>query len=631
MNKNLARGLIAAAAASGLAVLSPATPAFAQGLSIPPRQDARSPTGVSYGSGSFTYEARDLAIGGEQGLTLNRTYISNVPYTSLGGIGWTHNWSGRISLQPVPLDPGSPLADPQRIPYIYNVTVSGRSAGFIGGSHFPPTTGLPQGTYEAITPSGATLVYTGTNSTNGYYIFTDSDGTVINFATGGQPMRIQDQILPDGTRLVYGYDTTGTLRSVISNRGYAILIERGTPQGPTTPPGPWKACAVNLTQHVVTATSACPAGVQSVTYTYTLSSANIVPQLAGATDADGQTTAYAYEGAGNSTGQPRLTCITLPGQSACQVDNDYSPCFQRNPLTEQMEWGGAHVTAQHTATGETYAYSYGFAEPEKCEGVFSNYTTMTVNGTVATNVYPVGNVPGSIVDPLGRTTSFRYMIGESWAAEPGQLVGVTSPLGNATDSYNDARGNIYQQTLTAIPGSGLAARTTTAVFPSSCGPTNRRICNKPTSVTDANGNVTDYTYDAVHGGVLTETGPAPAPGGVRPQTRHAYAQRYAWILASGGGYAQAATPVWVRTATSSCRTSAATGNPASPCATAGDEVLTQYDYGPNSGPNTLLLRGQTVTSTDGGVTTTLRSCYGYDRDGRRISETQPQANLASCP
>jgi YD repeat-containing protein len=84
------------------------------------------------------------------------------------------------------------------------------------------------------------------------------------------------------------------------------------------------------------------------------------------------------------------------------------------------------------------------------------------------------------------------------------------------------------------------------------------------------------------------------------------------------------------TATSLCRTSAATGNPASPCATAGDEVRTDYDYGPDSGPNNLLLRGQTVTSTDGGVTTVLRTCYGYDGQGNRISETQPRADLASC-
>ena len=64
-----------------------------------------------------------------------------------------------------------------------------------------------------------------------------------------------------------------------------------------------------------------------------------------------------------------------------------------------------------------------------------------------------------------------------------------------------------------------------------------------------------------------------------------------------------------------------------------DEVLTQFDYGTGDAThgNNLLLRGQTVTSTDGGTTTTLRTCYGYDAYGNRISETQPNANLSSCP
>ena len=466
------------------------TPAFAQGLSIPPRQDARSPTGVSYGSGSFTHESRDLAIGGEQGLTLDRTYMSNVGYHTLGSVNWMHNWSGRITLQAVPLDPGSPLEDPERIPYIYNVTVGARSAGFIGGSHSQPfTTGRPEGTYEPIAPTGATLVYTGTNPTNGYYIFTDSDGTVVNFWPGGQPQFIQDVIQPDGTRLTYSHGpATGRLH-VVSSRGYAILIEPGTPGGPTTPPGPWKACAVNLTQHVVTATSTCPEGVQTVTYSYTLIASGI-PVLAGAADANGQTTTYGYQtygmtGAGDPNGLPRLACITQPGQSTCQTHNDYSSCFNPDPATGTGSvWGGAYVSAQQTATGETYAFTYNFTNPLKCEGDLSTDTVMTVNGTAVTTVNG-GSVPYVITDPLSRTTSFRYMIGDSWAAEPGQLVGVTSPLGNAIDALYDARGNIYQQTLTAVPGSGLAARTSTAVFPTSCISTNRRICNKPTSVTDA--------------------------------------------------------------------------------------------------------------------------------------------------
>lgn len=42
------------------------------------------------------------------------------------------------------------------------------------------------------------------------------------------------------------------------------------------------------------------------------------------------------------------------------------------------------------------------------------------------------------------------------------------------------------------------------------------------STTDARGNVTDYTYSATHGGLLTVTAVAPTSGATRPQTRYSY-------------------------------------------------------------------------------------------------------------
>lgn len=63
------------------------------------------------------------------------------------------------------------------------------------------------------------------------------------------------------------------------------------------------------------------------------------------------------------------------------------------------------------------------------------------------------------------------------------------------------------------------------------------------------------------------------------------------------------------------------------CVTPSDEVRTTYDYGPNSGPNNLLLRGMVEDATGAA----LRTCYGYDARGNRISETRPRAGLASCP
>ena len=602
-----------------------ATSALAQGLPHPPRQDASSPTGVSYGNGSFTYNSRDLSIGGDfpQGLTLDRTYISNVGYGTLGSQGWNHNWSGRIVPVQLPIQEDGPYSDPKRVPWVYNVSVGGKSDGFRGGSTFPPTTGGPVGTYQPITPSGATLVYTGVSTNDGRYIFTDSDGAVINFPIGRQPTQIQDWTMPDGTRLDFSHDAgTGATRSVISNRGYALLFE-------PIASGQGKVCAVNMVVHHITATSLCPAGVQTVTYSYTNGTFNPYQKLlTGATDANGQTTSYAY------VGRDRLGCITLPGQSTCQIQNSYQICYEY-PLDGPPEARIEYVASQVSATGETYGYAYSFdvPDPQKCNPVSAG-TTMTVNGTAVTQVGGINSagLPTVIVDPLGRTTNLVYESGGGMEDEPAELAGIQHPLGNAVDYYHDSRGNIVRQIMRAVPGTGLADIETTAVYSSTC--VHRKTCNKPTSVTDARGATTDFTYDTAHGGLLTETGPAVPtrqPNGtmanVRPQKRFTYAQRYAWIKNGSGGYSQAATPVWLVTQESICRTSAATGNPAAPCATAGDEVTTTYDYGPNSGPNNLLVRGITVAA-DG---QSLRTCYAYDAQGNKISETQPNANLGSCP
>jgi hypothetical protein len=142
-------------------------------------------------------------------------------------------------------------------------------------------------------------------------------------------------------------------------------------------------------------------------------------------------------------------------------------------------------------------------------------------------------------------------------------------------------------------------------------------------VRDAAGRQADFTYDSVHGGTLTETLPADA-NGIRPQKRYTYVQRYAWYLGPGGVMTRSTEPIWLLATESYCRTGAASG---AGCAISGDEVVTTYDYGPDSGPNNLWPRG-TVVTADG---QSLRTCYAYSKFGDKISETKPRAGLAVCP
>jgi YD repeat-containing protein len=152
--------------------------------------------------------------------------------------------------------------------------------------------------------------------------------------------------------------------------------------------------------------------------------------------------------------------------------------------------------------------------------------------------------------------------------------------------------------------------------------------------------VSTYTYDPVHGGILTATSPAVIVNGagaaIAPVKRYAYVQRYAWVGNGVGGYVHGGAQMWLLASEKICRSTATNLSTDSCAGGANDEIVTAYDYGPDSGPNNLLLRGTTVTAvtpnTSGTLaSTTLRSCYGYDAQGNKISETKPRANLSVCP
>ena len=154
------------------------------------------------------------------------------------------------------------------------------------------------------------------------------------------------------------------------------------------------------------------------------------------------------------------------------------------------------------------------------------------------------------------------------------------------------------------------------------------MCYKPTTITDANGNTTTFSYDPIHGGVLTETG--PAVNGVHPQTRYSYKQVSASYLSSSGVMMSDTNKIFVLATKSSCSTGPAVSPPAFPPASGcqgNDEVVTTYEYGTGTGPENLIPRGESTTA--GGQT--LRKCYGHDRLGNKIWETSPNANRSSCP
>ncbi|MGZ8285353.1 MAG: hypothetical protein ACXW27_07940 [Allosphingosinicella sp.] len=581
-----------------------ASAADAQGAQAPPAIAIVGPGGVNFGNGTFHLEeAPDLSIGGdglEEGLHLTREYQSGLPGVFSSGMksqGWTHNLMVSITRRRATTHRTWAAG---KEPYLYSLSVGGRSAMFLGGSSNP--TGGWVGSYSPVLQDlGTSLVYTGTEQ-SGAFTFTDRDGSVITITD----LRVRQWIFPSGVVLTYHYNSGDVLTSVFSSRGYALIFEGDTR---------WtRACAVNLARTHVAPGSSCPTGVASVGYAY-----DAGMRLSAVTDVTGAITQYEYNPAGNAS---RMNCVRRPGQSSCRIINQYASC-QRDPVLTQdppdlrlMD----RVTHQQTSTGETYYYEYSSAP--YCPSLTDTpKTTMSASGAGTTEVVTNDSgAPLSVKDPLGRTTISEYPI-TTYYVQPTLPSRIQLPEGNQY-YIGYTRGSVSSVRAVTKPGTGAADLTATTLYETAC--INVRTCNRPKSTTDANGNTTDFTYDPTHGGVLTETG--PAVNGVKPQTRHRYQPRSAWIGNGAGGYQASTTPIWVRTATSLCRASAASGNASAPCA-GGDELLTTYDYGPDGGPNNLLPRGTIVGA--GGQS--LRTCFGYDALGNRISETEPRAGLTSCP
>lgn len=602
--------------------LSPGIDARAQGIDPPPITTSESSTGVVFGTGAFTYSVTDLSIGGDVsqgGLSLVRKYMSSLNAVYSSGFqaqGWTYNLHVSVTASKARTNRVFPT---QSQPYLYSVAFGDRSVPFVGGSSNP--TGGVVGTYSPLFFGSEKLVYVGTEQ-SGTFTFTSGDGSIILI----QDSLVRSWTMPNGVVLTYNYNSSSRLASIFSNRGYALLFE-GTTR--------WtKACAVNLTTTYVTSQSTCPPGVQTVSYTYTPDGL----ELASATDSFGNTTSYSYVGAGT---QKHLSCITDPGQVACRISNQYNTCqWDTNNGSQPSKlrlWD--QVTSQTTITGETYNYS--FPASPFCPLALPRAVTETAASgfslTVGTNDSGAAN---SSIDALSRTTSAAYstLAGPVLADSPFPD-SVTLPGGQMLKYQYDPRKNITERRKVAAPSSGLADLVSTASYPS-CTSANQKTCNKPDFVIDDRGNRTDYVYDTQHGGVLTETRPSVTVNGggtlIAPVKRYAYVQRYAWVSDGAGGYVHGSGPIWLLATEKTCHATATNVSTDSCAGGANDEVVTAFDYGSDSGPNNLLLRGITVTAVTpnaGGtlVSATLRTCYGYDAQGNRISETKPRANLTVCP
>jgi RHS repeat-associated protein len=436
---------------------------------------------------------------------------------------------------------------------------------------------LVNGVYEPKKKDGSTLT-----SGGGYYMLRNRDGTEYQFrqiysGTGILEAVILAILRPSGEKLNYTYKWAEVpadphdpdsgnvlihrLQSIDSSAGFQMRFKYTSDTLDPYFPAIWqersKAYVVN------SSVDHCNPQADSCAFSQNWPTME-TDSWYWNKDSLGRTTNYSFDTYG------RMTGIRPPGASSDRVTIGYA--------------GTSDRVASITNPNGTWTYSFSDS---------NNTRTATVTNPLSQQRVVTSDIALGVIlddkDALNRTTSYQYDTN-------GRLTRATAPESNYVQHTYDARGNVTETRAVAKPNSGLGDIVTSAAFPSSC--TNQKICNKPSSVTDPRGNVTDYTYDASHGGLLTETLPAPTTSATRPQTRYSYSSLYAQVKNSGGTLVSAATPIHKLTAVSACRTG-------SSCAGTSDEVKSTIAYTHNN----LLPTSVSAGAGDGSLTATTASTY----------------------
>lgn len=508
---------------------------------LPPPYLSTDEMGVNPVDGSFNFSMIEGSIGDQQdGLSMQR--IS-------GSAGWSDNWTGVL--------------------YVNSTGVS-----IVHGAVQEKFSKVGSN-YVSAKKDGATLTV---NANNDVYTYTASDGTrttyrlpydpgtsinVTTFSNGACRSENaihcalpETVIRPDGyTRtLVWDTPTICTdweecrtakmayrLKSVSDNRGYSMTIKYMTNGGAVPPASTWyKRQSIKFLNTKVNPCNPDLATCVGPTITYAYPSTNEMT----VTDPGGREWKF-------TTGAGGLVAIKRPGATTDSIAVSY----------------GINGVSSVTKDGVTTSYN---------RAVSGNSATMTITNALSQQTTIVSDMslyrPTSIKDALNRTTSFAYDAN-------GRLTETTASEGNKAIKTYDDRGNITAETLKAKPGSALTDIITTASYPTTC--TNAVTCNSPIWTKDAKGNQTDYTFDPVHGGVLTVTAPADASG-KRAQTRNSY------VLVNG---------VYKLTGQSVCNT-------AESCVGTADETKTSIAYDANSLPTTV-----TTAAGDGSLSATTMATY----------------------
>ena len=613
----------------------------------PPKAQVVDRYGINMTNGQVSQSLGTVSIGGAMGLSHSISVDAN-EFNYSGYRGFRDKFFGRARNITNSTDP---YFSPQNVLRVSDSTDTVDFMYYVGSTRQESGWGLTSGyTYVAHGDERQILEYD-----SSYLYWTKPDGTVVRFARASSPTAASSALLVDITYPTgFRIDIWSGGMSVSTNTGFQLksiyvadnrpLDKPDKPYLENAPPADSASWALSNPKYIKGINSAieyCAATATSCTLTNTWPTATFnwpagMPRTmflgdssASVVDSLGKTTTYTYraydlayvelQGGAVASGQtldrrysPRLIGVTTTGaprQHTYNYRNVYQGIGGSDGAWDiELQTSGVVITA----TRQTQSAAYDFLGR-----YFGDLNNLAYGNGGIDRVQVHANTPEA------KAAIYFAQTEEGTATYENSARNFLSRFEPAFGPRQDLlyeRGNLkritYQQ---HIPSESTYIE---ATFPTSCTVATRKTCNQATSMRDARGFVTSYTYHQSSGQVESVRRPADDHG-VYPETHYQYQQLSAHYYSPTTGAWITGSPIWMKTTERHCINSNYSSRlPSATCAL-NDEVITQYEYNHNN----LLMTGMTVTAPNEG---TLRTCFRYDIYGNQIGRTEPKANLSSC-
>lgn len=539
--------------------------AFADSPTLPPPPNARpiDRNGVNVANGYYLHYGPSISIGspGQGGLSYNPYWASLGDYPASR---WASDHGGYIRYL---------NSDNQ-----YYVTLNGQTEAFTASS----------GTFTATQATGGSLVLS-----SGVYTYINRAGSKATFVTDSFTCTVWCTAallttleFPDGEIQTFYFRKTSTeyaLLSVTNNLGYQIKLNYDP--GCTNPASscyfqPQTVMAINNAQEYCDPAAAACSLTNSwpiLTFGYPSSYAS-----GSLTDALGNVTQHVTTVTTVGTNIHVSQKFILP--SGQYIDHEYNRCTWCSHPTYQTATDGAN-TWQYWVV--PFDDTWTITSVNGPNGFSASYESASETGLVHFETIGVSGIGEYLV------TGYGYNFA-------GQIAGITLPDGVRFGYSYDERGNHWRTTKSSKTYPNPTTILQYANFPS-CTSTNYKICNKPSSITDANGNTTEYAYDNDHGGVVSIT--RPAVGGVHPVTSYAYQAYNASYLTDASTRTVNSSAVHRQIGSAACLSAPCTG-------TAQErKTASLYISGTTSDSSNLLVQSETIQSGNSSVVATTSMTY----------------------